>query len=94
MTRARLPMPRCLRGGDYGAQCGASAGRGHSARIQWPVIPAVPRLSRYGVDATSCPIGHSVVLSHRPAEITGVVDALIGRDMLSGRLVEAGAMGC
>ena len=22
MTRARLPMPRCLRGGDCGAQCG------------------------------------------------------------------------
>ena len=94
MTRARLPMSCCFRGGDRGAQCSASADRGHSARIQWPVIPAVPCLSRYGADATSCPVGHSMVLSRRPAEIAGVVDALIGRDMLLGRLVEAGATGC
>ena len=71
----------------------AGADRGHSARIQWPVILAAPCLSRYGVDATSCPIGYSVVSSRRPAEIAGVVDALIGRDMLSGRPVEAGATG-
>ena len=83
MTWARLPMPRCLRGGDDGAQCGASADRGHSARIQWPVTPAVPCLSWYGANVTSCPVGHSVVSSRRPAEIAGVVDALIGRDMLS-----------
>ena len=44
MTRARLPMPRCLRGGCYGAQCGVSADRGHSTRTQWPVIPATPCL--------------------------------------------------
>jgi len=93
MARARLPMPRCLRGGCYGAQRSAGADRGHSARTQWPVIPAAPCLSRYGVDATPCPVGHSVVSSRHPAEIAGVVDALIGHDMLSGRLVEAGATG-
>ena len=92
-TRTRLPMPRCLRGGDCGAQCGASADRGHSARIQWPVIPTVPHLSRYGADATSCPIGHSVVSSRRLAEIAGVVGTLMGRDALLGRLVVAGATG-
>ena len=90
MTRARLPMPRYLRGGCYGAQRSAGAERGHSAGTQWPVIPAMPQ---YGVDATPRPIVHSVVSSHRPAEIAGVVDALIGRDMLSGRLVKAGATG-
>ena len=93
MTRARLPMPHCLRGGCYGAQRSTGADRGHSARTQWPVIPAAPCLSRYGVDATPCPVGHSMVSSRRPAEIAEVVDALIGRDMLSGRLVEAGATG-
>ena len=51
----------------------------------------MPCLSRYGADAASCPIGHSVVSSHRPAKIAGVVDALMGHDALSGRLVEAGA---
>jgi len=93
MTRARLPMPHCLWGRCYGAQHSAATDRGHSARAQWPVIPAAPCLSRYGVDATPCPVGHSVVSSRRPAEIARVVDALIGRDMLSGRLVEVGAMG-
>jgi len=34
------------------------------------------------------------VSSHRPAKIAEVVDALMGRDALSGRLVEAEAMGC
>ena len=87
-------MLRCLRGGSYGAQCSAGADRGHSVGTQWPVIPAMPCLSRYGADATSCPIGLSAVSSRRPAEIAGVVDALMGRDMLSRRPVEAGAMGC
>ena len=93
MTRARLPMPRCLRGGDRWAQCSAGSDCGHSARIQWPVIPAAPYLSWYGIDATSCPVDHSVVSSRRPAEIAGVVDALIRRDRLSGRPVEAGVKG-
>ena len=52
-----------------------------------------PRCAWYGVDATPCPVGHSVVSSRHPAEIAGVVDALMGRDALSGRLVEAGATG-
>ena len=52
MTRARLPTSCCLRGGDRGAQCSAGADRGHSIKVQWPIIPAVPRLSRYGADAT------------------------------------------
>ena len=94
MTRARFPMLRCPQGGVYRAQCSAGADRGNSARIQWPVIPAVPCLSRYGIDATPCPVDHSIVLSRRPAEIAGVVDALIRRDMLSRRLVKAGATGC
>ena len=93
MTQARLPMPCCLQGELYVAQRSAGADHGHSARTQWSVIPAAPCLSRYGVDATPCPVGHSVVSSHHLAEIAGVVDALIGRDMLSGRLVEMGATG-
>ena len=93
MTRTRLPMPRCLRGRGYGAQCIVGADRGHSTITQRPVIPAVPCPSRYGVDATPCPVGHSVVSSHRPVEIAGVVDALTGRDRLSGRLIEVGATG-
>ena len=93
MTRARFPMLRCLRGRSYGAQCSSGVDRGHSARTQWSIIPAAPYLSRYGADATSCPIGLSVVSSRRLAEIVGVVDALMGRDMLSGRLVEARATG-
>ena len=75
------------------AQCSASADRGHNTRAQCPVIPAPPCPGRYGVDATPCPVGHSVVLSRRPTEIAGVVDALMGRDALLGRLVEVGAMG-
>ena len=86
-------MPRCLRGGGYVAQCSAGADRGHSTRTQWLVIPATPYPSRYGVDATSCPVGHSMVSSRRPAEIAGVVDALMGRDALSGSPVEVEAMG-
>ena len=93
MTQARLPMSCCFRGGDRGAQCSAGADRGHSVRIQWPVIPAVPCLSWYGADATSRPVGHSAVPSHRLAEIVGVVDALMGHDALSGSLIEAEAMG-
>ena len=93
MTRARLPMSCCFRGGDRGVQCSASADRGHNVRIQLSVIPAVPCLSRYGTDATSCPVGLFAVSSHRPAEIAGVVDALMGHDVLSGRPAEAGATG-
>ena len=59
-----------------------------------PVTPVAPGPGQYGVDVTSRPIGHSAVSSHRPAEIAGVVDALMGRDVLSGRLVEVEATGC
>ena len=93
MTQARLPMSCCFRGGDRGAQCSVGADRGHSVRIQLPVIPIVLCLSRYGANATSCPVGHSAVSSRRPAEIVGVVDVLMGHDVLSGRPVEAGATG-
>ena len=93
VTQTRLPILRCLRGEGYVAQCSAGAGRGHSTRTQWPVIPAAPCPGRYGVDVTSCPVGHSMVSSRRLAEIAGVVDALMGRDALSGRLVQAGVMG-
>ena len=91
ITRTKLPMSRCFRGGDRGAQCSVGADHGHSVRTQWPVIPAVPCPSRYGVDATSGPVGHSVASSHRPAEIAGVVEVLIRHDVLSGRPAEAGA---
>ena len=93
MTQARLPMSCCFRGGDRGAQFSAGADRGHSVRIQLPVIPVVLCLSRYGADATSCPVGHFAVSSRRPAKIAGVVDVLMGRDTLSGGPVEAGATG-
>ena len=93
MTRARLPMSCCFQGGDRGAQCSAGADRGHSVKIQWPITPVVLCLSRYGADATSYPVGHSVVSSHCPAEIAGVVDVLMGHDVLSGRPAEAGATG-
>ena len=86
-------MLRCLRGGGYGAQYSSGTDRGHSVRTQWPVISAVPCPSRYGADATLGPVGHSAVSSHRPAEIAGVVDVLMGHDVLSGRSVEAGATG-
>ena len=76
------------------AQCSAGADHGHSTRAQWPVIPAVPCPGRYGVDATSCLIGHSAVSSRHSADIAGVVGALMGRDALLGRLVEAEAIGC
>ena len=69
------------------------ADRGHSVRTQWPVIPVVPCPGRYGADATSGRVGHFVVLSRRPAEIAGVVEALMGHDMLSGGSVEAGGDG-
>ena len=91
MTRAELTVQCCFRGGDRGAQCSVGADRGHSVRTQWPVFPAVPCPSRYGADATSGPVGHSVALSHRPAEIAGVVEVLMGHDVLSGRLAEVGA---
>ena len=55
MTRARLSMSCCFRGGDRGAQCSAGVDHGHSVRIQWPVIPTVPCFSWYGTDATSHP---------------------------------------
>ena len=69
------------------------ADRGHSVTTQWPVIPAVPCPGRYGADATSGPVGHSVALSHRPAEIAGVVEALMRHDTLSGGSIEAGGDG-
>ena len=75
------------------AQCSAGTDRGHITRAQWPVIPAAPCPGRYGVDATSCLIGHSAVLSRRPAEIVEVVGALMGHDTLSGSPVEAEATG-
>ena len=93
MACVRLPMLRCLRGVCYGAQRSAGPDCGHSARTQWPVIPAAPYPSRYGVDVTPCLVGRSAVSNRHPAEIAGVVDALMGRDMLSERLVEARAMG-
>ena len=34
MTRARLSMSCCFRGGDRGAQCSVGADHGHSVRIQ------------------------------------------------------------
>ena len=67
--------------------------RGHSVRTQWPVILTVPCPSWYGADATPCLVGHSAVSSHRPAEIAGVVDVLMGHDVLSGGSVEAGVTG-
>jgi len=94
MTRTRLPMPHCLWGGGYGAKCSAGTEHGHSARSQWPVIPTVPYLGRYGIDVTSCLVGRSTVSSRHPANIAGVVGALMGRDALSGRLAEAEATGC
>ena len=93
VTQTRLPMPRCLWGRGYVAQCSAGANRGHSTGTQWPVTPAAPGPGQYGIDVTSCPVGHSTVSSRRPAEIAGVVDALMGRDALSGSPVEAEAMG-
>ena len=88
-----MSVRRRFRGGDRGAQCSMGADHGHSVRTQWPVIPAVPCPSRYGADATSGPVGHSVALSHRPAEIAGVVEALMRHDALSGGSVEAGGDG-
>ena len=76
------------------AQCSAGADRGHSIGTQWSVTLAALGPGQYGVDVTSCPVGHSTVSSHHPAEIAEVVDALMGRDALSGRLVEAEATGC
>ena len=67
--------------------------RGHSVRTQWPVIPAVPCPGRYGADATSGRVGHSMALSRRPAEIAGVVEALMRHDALSGGSAEAGGDG-
>ena len=49
--------------------------------------------NRYGADATLGRVGHSVALSRRPAEIAGVVEALMGHDTLSGGSVEAGGDG-
>ena len=91
MTRAKLSVRCCFRGGDRGTQCSVGADHGHSVRTQWPVIPAVPCPSRYGADATSGPVGHSVASSHRPAEIAGVVEVLMRHDVLSGRPAEAEA---
>jgi len=75
------------------AQCSPGADRVHSTSAQWPVTPTPSCSGWYGVDMTSRPVGHSVVSSRCPAEIAGVVDALMGRDVLSGRLVEAGTTG-
>jgi len=76
------------------AQCSAGADRGHSTRAQWPVIPATPYPGWYGVDVTSHLVGRSAVSGRHSADIAGVVGALMGRDALSGRLVEAEATGC
>ena len=76
------------------AQCSAGAGRGHSARAQYLVTSAPSYPGRYGIDATCCLIGRSVVSSRRPADIAGVVGALMGHDARSRRLVEAEATGC
>ena len=73
------------------AQCSASADRGHSTRAQWPVIPAPSCPGWYGVDATSCLVGHSAVSNRRLADIAGVVGTLMGCDALSGSPVEAEA---
>ena len=48
---------------------------------------------RYGADATSGRVGHPVALSHRPAEIAGVVEALMRHDELLGGSAEAGGDG-
>ena len=93
VTQTRLPMPCCLWGGGYMAQCSAGADRGHNTRTQWPVIPPAPCPGWYGVDATSCLVGHSTVSSHRLTEIVGVVGTLMGRDALSGNPVEAEVTG-
>ena len=69
------------------------ADRGHSGRTQWPVIPVVPCPGRYGADATSGRVSHPVALSHRPAEIAGVVEALMRHDELLGGSAEAGGDG-
>ena len=53
----------------------------------------MPCPGRYGADATSGRVGHSVALSHRPAKIARVVEALMRHDALSGGSVEAGGDG-
>ena len=50
----------------------------------------MPYLGRYGADATSGPVSHSVASSPRPAEIAGVVEVLMRHDVLSGRSADAG----
>ena len=55
--------------------------------------PVVPCPGRYGADATSGRVGHPVALSHRPAEIAGVVEALMRHDELLGGSAEAGGDG-
>ena len=67
--------------------------RGHNVRTQWPVTPAVPCPGRYGADVTLGRVGHSVALSRHPAEIAGVVEALMRHDALSRGSVEAGGDG-
>ena len=93
MIWAKLSVRCCFRGGDRGTQCSVGADHGHNVRTQWPVIPAMPCPSRYGADATSGPIGHSVASSHRPPEIAGVIEVLMRHDALSGGSVEAGGDG-
>ena len=53
----------------------------------------MPCPGRYGADVTLGRVGHSVALSRRPAEIAGVVEALMGHDTLSGGSVKAGGDG-
>ena len=79
--------PRRTLSSRYGAD------RGHSGRTQWPVIPVVPCPGRYGADATSGRVSHPVALSHRPAEIAGVVEALMRHDELLGGSAETGGDG-
>ena len=50
----------------------------------------MPCPGQYGTDATSGRVSHSVALNHRPAEIAGVVEALMRHDTLSGGSAEAG----
>ena len=53
----------------------------------------MPCPGRYGADATSGHVGRPVALSHRPAGIAGVVEALMRHDTLSGGSAEAGGEG-
>ena len=53
----------------------------------------MPGPGQYGVDVTSRLVDRSAVSSRRPADIAGVVSALMEHDALSGILAEAEATG-